>query len=269
MALALADRPDATTVDAFLGGRVAVVQPAEGHHRAGLEAVLLAAGLDASEEGTVVDLGAGAGVAGLAVASRCAAARVVLVERDPMALACARASLSLATNRPLADRVRIVSADIAAPESALVVSGLRRASADVVIANPPFNDARATVSPLPARAEAHVLGDGALDDWLQASAWLLKPRGRLIIIFRADRLDDLLAACRGRFGSLDVLPVHPRAGAPAHRIVICGIKGGRTPLRLLPPFVLHEAGSGRFTPAADAVLRVGTSLGEAAALPGR
>ncbi len=53
----------AVTADAFLGGKVEALQPAAGHHRSGLEAVLLAASLDSRIAGTVVDLGAGAGVA--------------------------------------------------------------------------------------------------------------------------------------------------------------------------------------------------------------
>ena len=51
-----------------------------------------------------------------------------------------------------------------------------------------------------------------------------------------------------RFGALKVLPLHPRAGAPAHRVLVQGIKGSRGPLQLLPGFVLHGDGNA-FTPA--------------------
>jgi len=106
-----------TTVDAFLGGRVEAVQPAAGHHRAGLEAVLLGAALDSRISGTVVDLGAGAGVAGFCAAARCRKARVVLVEREPELIDCARAALARPANADFADRVRLVTADISAPQS--------------------------------------------------------------------------------------------------------------------------------------------------------
>jgi tRNA1(Val) A37 N6-methylase TrmN6 len=67
------------TLDDFLGGRLSAIQPRAGHHRAGLDAVLLAAAVDDAFSGDLVDLGAGTGVAGMAVAARAPAARVTLV----------------------------------------------------------------------------------------------------------------------------------------------------------------------------------------------
>lgn len=261
MALAVAVPPETTTVDAFLGGRVEVVQPASGHHRAGLEAILLAAAIEPSFAGTVVDLGAGVGVAGLAVAARCDDASVVLVERDATALACARASLSLAANRAFAARVRIVGADVTWPEAARTAAGLARADADAVIANPPFNrPEEAFASPQAARAAAHVLGDDGLEPWLRAAASVLRPGGRLVVIFRADGLDTLLAACRGRFGALDILPIAARADQPASRVLVAGVGGSRAGSRLLPPLVLHHTTGSAFRPEIETVLRDGAVL---------
>jgi len=261
MALAVAAPRETTTVDAFLGGRVEAVQPANGHHRAGLEAVLLAATIEPSFAGALVDLGAGVGVAGFAVAARCAGASVVLVERDPTALACARAGLSLPANRTFAGRVHIVAADITWPEAARTAAGLTRAGADAVIANPPFNrPEEAFASPRSARAAAHVLGDDGLEPWLRTAASVLKPGGRLVVIFRADGLDALLAACRVRFGALDILPVAPRAGEPASRVLVAGVKGSRAGSRLLPPLVLHPATGNAFRPEVEAILRDGGAL---------
>ena len=76
----------------------------------------------------------------------------------------------------------------------------------------------------------------------------------MALIHRADHLADVLAACSGRFGALSVLPVHPREGEEAHRILVRGIKGSRAPLRLLPPLVLHSQ-DGTVTPLVQAVHR--------------
>ncbi len=84
---------NATTVDAFLGGRVEAVQPAAGHHRSGLEAVLLAAAISPDAAGRLIDLGAGAGVAGLCAAVRAPGVSVTLVEREADLLAAASAAL--------------------------------------------------------------------------------------------------------------------------------------------------------------------------------
>lgn len=252
-----------TTVDAFLGGRVEAVQMRSAHHRAGLEAVLLSSAIPATFTGTVADLGAGVGVAGLCIAARAEGARVLLVERDPEALACARQALERPANRTFAGRVTIAAADISAAEAERVAAGLGRAVSDAVVMNPPFQEGgEGTRSPADHRTAAHVLGDGGLDPWFRAAASALKPGGTLVVIFRADRLDALLAAMRERFGGLTILPVAPRAGKPALRVVVRGILGSRAPASLLPPFTLHETAGGTYLPEAGRILREGAALAE-------
>src|SRR5256714_12704876 len=73
--------PREFTEDAFLGGRLRLRQPKSGH-RAGHDAMLLAAATPARSGDRVVDLGAGVGAAGLAVAKRVAGIELVLVEID-------------------------------------------------------------------------------------------------------------------------------------------------------------------------------------------
>ena len=248
-----------TTVDAFLGGRVEAVQPAAGHHRAGLEAVLLGAALDSRISGTVVDLGAGAGVAGFCAAARCRKARVVLVEREPELIACARSALARPANADFADRVRLVTADISAPQSEREQAGAGRDLADHVLLNPPFYD-RGTRSPQKARAAAHVLAAGGLDPWLRAAASVLKFGGDVTIVFRADGLADLLAAAARRFGGAEIMPVLPRPEMPAHRILVRAVKGSRAALKVLPPLVLHGEEGPAFTAGVEAMLRDGRAL---------
>lgn len=252
------------SVDAFLGGRLEAVQPGSGHHRAGMEAILLAAAIEPSFAGVLVDLGAGVGVAGLAVAARCPAAQVVLVERDPTALACARATLALPVNSPFAGRVSVLSADIAAREGQRVAAGLKRSFADAVIVNPPFHSAeQGTASPNEARAAAHVLAPGGLDPWIRTATSILKPDGRLIIIFRADGLDAVTVALGRRYGNTAILPIHPRAGIPAVRVLIRTFKGRRANTRILPGLILHGDEGGAYMPSVEAMLRGGGSLVEA------
>jgi tRNA1(Val) A37 N6-methylase TrmN6 len=245
------------SVDGFLGGKVEAVQPARGHHRSGLEAVLLAASIDSRSEGCLVDLGAGAGVAGLCAAARCAGVFAVLVEREPLLVACARLSLERDANAAFAGRVAILEADIAGRAVPWAATG------DEVLINPPFHDERAgSASPARARAAAHILGEEGLEAWIKAAAAILKPRGRMTMIFRADRLDALLSAIAGRFGGLDILPIQPRAAAPAHRVIVSARKGSRAPLQLLPPLILHGDKGNAFRPEIDALLRDETEIGE-------
>lgn len=250
-----ASSPD-TDITRFHDGAFAVLQPRRGAHRAGLDALLLAAAVPADATGLVVDLGAGVGVAGLGVLARAPGLAAVLVERDPPTAALARAGLDLADNAALAHRARIAEVDLTGPAAARVAAGLAAGAADWVILNPPFHPAgRVRVSPDAPRRAAHVAADGDLDAWLRVAAWALKPDGHVALIYRADALARLLAALSGRFGAVAITPIHPRAGDIAHRVVITGRRGSRAAPALLPGLVLHPDGSNLYLPTADAILR--------------
>src|SRR5664279_5043097 len=156
-------KADDISEDAVLGGRLRLRQPKRGH-RVGHDAILLAAATGGRAGELAVDLGAGVGAAGLALASRIEGLNVTLVEIDPAL--CALAADNATLNR-LNDRVRVLNADA---EKAL---SLAAGSADRVLMNPPFNDpARANVSPDPRRRLAHVGEPGLLLRWVAAAAWL-------------------------------------------------------------------------------------------------
>lgn len=251
-----------TTVDAFLGGRVEAIQPARGHHRSGLDAVILAAALGHGAQGRVVDLGAGAGVAGLSLAARAAGVAVVLVEREGELVACTREALGRAANAAFAGRVEALRGDLLT-DATRKAAGLAPASFDHALMNPPFHDRdRVRASPDDLRARAHVLEAGGLDTWFRAAAALVRPRGTLAAILPADRLPDVLRACEGRFGGLAVLPLHPRADEPAVRVLVRGVKGSRGPFRLLPGLVLHGESGSAFRPGPAAILRDGASIAD-------
>ena len=166
--------------------------------------------------------------------------------------------------RPIAvsrARLAIVAADVEAAEAAREAAGLARAMADAILTNPPFHvPATTTAPPGAARAAAHVLGEGGLDLWFRTAASVLKPGGRLVAIFRADGIAALLSALGTRFGALDILPVQPRAGEPAHRILVAATKGSRAPARLLPALVLHGATGGAYLSPVEGILRDGAGL---------
>ena len=243
----------AVTCDGFLDNQLMIDQPLSGSHRAGLDAILLAAALPEGTTGHVVDLGAGVGVAGLAAAHRLPETRVTLVEIDPDLARLAEGNTTL--NVTTTGRVDVVIADVLAPAAERRAAGLVDDMADHIIMNPPFHPAdRGRSSPAPSRAQAHVVTADAIDGWVRAAAATLKPSGTLTVIFRADELPRLLSAIGSRFGSLALLPIHAHAGEPAHRLILRGRPQGRAPLRILPGLVLH-APDGGFRPDVEAVLR--------------
>jgi len=251
----------APSVDAFHRGRFVLVQPRDGH-RAGLDAMLLGAAVPDGFGGRLADLGAGAGAAGLAVAARCPAARIVLVEREAQMLAHARLTLAHAANAALAGRVDLLAADVTLTGRARRDAGLGDGAFDFVIMNPPFNEASDRASPDALRRAAHVMEDQLFERWLRTASAIVKPRGMVALIARPQSLGAILTALGGRFGAARILPVHPRAGAPAIRVIVRAVRGSRGPLALEAPLILHGGENG-FTAAAEAAINGRAGLFEA------
>ena len=223
------------TEDAFLGGQLLLKQKRSGH-RAGHDAILLAAATEAQAGDRVVDLGAGIGTAGLALARRVTGIKLTMVEIDPELVELARANA--AANAIAAEAIML---DVTADAQTFAAHGLVPDGVDIVIMNPPFNDpARHRGSPDQARHTAHVATAETLDAWVHAARRILRSNGVLTLIWRADGIAEVLAALSRGFGSLSILPVHGEAGRPAIRILVRAVKGGRAPARLLPGLVLSD-----------------------------
>ncbi len=223
------------TEDAFLGGRLRLRQ-LKGGHRAGHDAMLLAAATSARAGSRVVELGAGAGAAGLAVARRVQGIGLVLVEIDEVLAGLARSNAT--ANAIGAD---VIVLDVESGAEAFAAAGLAPDSVDAVLMNPPFNDgARHRASPDAARASAHVAGEDTLLKWTHAARRILKSGGALTLIWRADGIADVLAALGRGFGSLAILPVHGEARAPAIRVLVRAVKGGRAPTQIFPALMLND-----------------------------
>ena len=226
------------TEDAFLGGKLRLRQPKSGH-RAGHDAMLLAAATPARPGDRVVDFGAGIGAAGLAVATRVAGIKLVLVEVDEGLAGLARDNA--AANAIVAETQVL---DVVSGAKRFAAADLLPDSVDVVLMNPPFNDAaRHRASPDKAREVAHMAGEETLDGWIHAARRILKSGGHLVMIWRADGIGDVLAALGGGFGSLMILPVHADAASAAIRVLVRASKGGRAPARLLAGLVLNDEAS--------------------------
>jgi tRNA1(Val) A37 N6-methylase TrmN6 len=227
--------PGEFTEDAFLGGQLRLRQRKSGH-RAGHDAMLLAAATPARSGDRVVDFGAGVGAAGLAVARRVAGIELVLVEIDEGLADLARGN---AASNAIAAEVIVL--DVTSTAAAFAAAGLLPDSVDVVLMNPPFNDpARHRASPDRTRELAHVATVATLEGWIHAGRRILKSGGVLSLIWRADGLVELLAALDRGFRSLAILPVHSDAATPAIRVLIRAIKGGKAPTRMHAALLLKD-----------------------------
>lgn len=237
------------TRDAFLGGRLTLSQPRDGF-RAGLDSVLLGAAIGTGRQ-SLLDLGAGIGAAAFVALSGLPDLQATLAEQNPDMLALARHN---AEANGLAERARLVLADVAAKGADRRAAGLIDNGYDAVIANPPFFDT-GTRAAEPGRAAARHMDATALDLWVKTAAGCAAGGGEIIFVYPAETLAPLLAAFAQRFGAITILPLTPRPGVPASRVLIRGIKGSRAPLALLASRALHDVDGNAFAPAFDAIFR--------------
>ncbi len=249
----------AITENRLLGGRVVLCQPASGY-RAAIDPVLLAAAVPALRGERVLDLGCGVGAAALCLAARVPDCRIVGLELQPDLAALARHN---AAANGVAHRFAVIEGDVRRPPPELAAAAASETGVpgfDHVMMNPPFLPAGAATPPPEAtKALAHQEGAAALEDWIAAACRLLKPRGGLTLIHRADRVDAICAALRPRFGAVELIPLWPKPGRPARRLVVRARKDARSPAVLAFGLVLHRP-EGGFTEEAEAILRGGKAL---------
>ncbi len=223
--------PDAASRDTILGGRVVLWQPRSGY-RSAIDPVLLAASVGADAGSRVLDFGCGVGAISLCLLARIPEFQITGLEIDPGLVALAERNV---VENQATDRFRVIHGSVAAPSSALPAG-----TYDLVVTNPPFHASHSgSVSPVQRKRTANVEIETGLDNWILGAERALRPKGRIALIYRADRMVDLLVALGRRFGEIIVHPLWPRAGMPAKRIIVHARKSVLTPLCLTAGTALH------------------------------
>lgn len=239
------------TQDYLLGGRVSIQQPAQGY-RVAIDPVFLAASVQAEPGDLVLDIGAGVGAASLCLATRLIDCKVIGLEVQRQAVRLAAENVRV---NHLRDRVEILSGDLLRPPPRLAAGTFAH-----VIANPPYLETvRANPHSEHGKELSHVEGDVTLEQWAKFALLMVKPKGFVTFIHRADRLDHVLQYFSGKLGELVIYPLWPGEGKPAKRVLIRGRKNINSPTTLAPGLVLHTP-DGKYTQEAEAILRHGAGL---------
>ena len=246
--------PSEVTRDAFLGGKIHVLQPRKGF-RSGVDAVLLAAAVPAQAGNTVLELGCGVGVASLCLHARVHGLRLtgIEVQADYAALA----DSNVASNG--AD-MAVVTADLRN-----LPADLRQRQFNHVMMNPPYFDRATGPSALDVGRDTALAGDTPLQDWLDVGVRRLAPKGAFTLIQHISRLPEVLGALQGRLGSLVVLPIAGREASAPNLFLLLGRHSGKAPFVLKAPLVLHsgdahEADAESYTDRVQGILRRGEPL---------
>lgn len=243
--------------DAFLGGKLKILQPEKGY-RAGIDAVLLAAAIPASDGDTLFEAGIGTGVAAACLATRVPGTIITGVEIASHYALIAEENFK---RNQLHERITVLKGDLCDSMRHDQLDWPVPGSVSHAYANPPFFEDHTVQAPADSlRAQAHMLKAGELENWVKVMTNTVKPRGTVSIIHPATSLLTLLAAMEPKLGALTVLPLRAHRNDAASRIIVRGTKGSKAPVRLLPGLMLHEAGSSKFVDKVEAVLRTGEAL---------
>ena len=216
------------SIDDFMDGRLRLIQSRSGY-RFSIDALLLSEFVTTKPEDLVVDLGTGCGIILLTLLlTRPVRYGVGLEIQEDLADQALRNALLNGFGR----KMGVILGDIRHPP-------LAPSTADVVICNPPYRKTcSGRVNPDRQRAIARHEIMASLDDILDTARRLLKPKGRLAMVYSAERLVDLLVRLRG----FDLEPkrvrvVYPHLESEAKLVLVEAARGGREGLKILPPLM--------------------------------
>lgn len=203
-----------------------------------LDAVLLAAFPLLRNDLQIVELGSGCGAVSLMLAARCES-KITGVDINSNVNKLFKRSISL---NCLSDRVNVVQADINDLKSILSNEGY-----DLVVSNPPYRKVgTGKLRKDGAKNACHEL-TGKTVDFIQAAKFLVKYKGRFIMVHLAERLPEILYDCQSNgFEAKRLQFVHSKKGDRAKLFLLELTKGGNQGLQVLPPLIVYDS-EGKFT----------------------
>ena len=222
------------TLDSFLNGRLRIIQPRHGY-RFSVDALLLAEFVSIKVEDLVVDLGAGCGIISLFLAIKRDVGFIFGLELQEKLASQAKRNIVL---NELEKKIAITQGDL---RHLPITPGF----ANVVICNPPYRKEKSgRINPDSNKAIARHEIEVSLDDILAAGKALLKPGGRLALIYPANRLTEIFSKMRTQNLEPKRLQIiFPDSASQAKLAMIEGRLHGKSGLKILPPIF----GQGRFS----------------------
>jgi len=220
-------RPD-EILDEFLDGRLRLIQSARGY-RFSIDAILLAQFVTIKPRDVVVDLGAGCGIISLILLLEKPVGYVIALEIQKHLVDQAVRNAAL---NGVMDRMGVLLGDLRQVP-------LGRSIADVVVCNPPYRrPGSGRVNPDFERAIARHEIMASLNDILSAANSVLKPKGRVAVIYPAGRLVDLIVRMRAfDFEPKRIQVVYPSMEEESKLVLVEGVRGGKGGVKVLPPLI--------------------------------
>ena len=224
------------TTDTFFNGQIRVKQSRDGY-RFSIDAVVLAHYAAPCAGEKILDLGTGCGIIPLILAHRQPEITIYGVEVQAELAELAEFN---ARDNQLDDRITVFCTDMK-----LLKTDMTTGPVDLVVCNPPFRkQGSGRINPDNQRAIARHEIKVNLGDIIQTSRRMLRTAGRLVIIYTANRLTDILFHMRsGGIEPKFIRMLHSRENTEAILVLIEGVKGGRPGVKIASPLFIYSSGS--------------------------
>ena len=220
------------TLDTFFNGKLKIIQKKKGY-RFSIDALLISEFIHLRKGERVIDLGTGCGILPILLSQKGKAKSFVGVEIQEDLAECARKNVRL---NHLESLISILHQDFRELKN-VFSSGFF----DVVISNPPYwKNRTGRLNPSIQKAIARHELKGTLEDLISISSYLLKHKGRIYLIFTAQRVVDLLVALRKEnLEPKQFQLVYPRPEEEAKFVLVEAVKSSGVELKILPPLILN------------------------------
>lgn len=218
----------------YVNDRISLIQKTDGL-TFGTDALLLAAFISKQDK-TALELGGGSGIVSMLLAARCRFSHILCAEVQKEYAELINRNLSL---NSLSDRVRVLCADIR--EHYLLGD---MGSYDAVFSNPPYMTAKSgALCELGSKSIARHELFGGIDDFAACAEKMLKYGGRFYVVYRPDRLVDLIYTLRAhRLEPKRMTLVHARQELAPSMVLLESRLGGKGDLRVTRPLILTRDG---------------------------
>jgi len=239
------------TLEEFLRGKFKIIQKEKGY-RFSIDSVLLANFVHLSEGDRVIDLGTGCGVIPLLLSCHMKKGEIIGVEIQPEYVDMASRSVKL---NGMEHMIQIVEGDFKK-----VIKQFPRESFNVVISNPPYIPINAgRVNPSNDKAIARHEVAANLEDLIKIAKYLVKSRGKVFVVYAANRLTDLFTKLRENgLEPRRFQMVHSNEGSEAKIALLEAVNGGKPDLHVMRPLFVYNL-EGTYTDEMTEILNEGNN----------
>ena len=203
----------------------------------GIDSVLLSEfAKEIKHDSIIVDIGTGNGIIGILLSAKSNPKKIYGIEIQEEIADIAKRSIQL---NNLQNKFKIINDDI---KNVIDKRLLEKNSIDVITINPPYKEKNTGIinedsSKIIARHET----TATLKDFIECSAKLLKDKGEIYMVHKAERIVDIIYLMREyKLEPKRIRFIYSNKHKEANLILVKGIKGGKKFLKVEKPLYIYE-----------------------------